>query len=67
MNRRKEEVKINGQRKVVTRMLALRPDQIEALKAASKITGKSMSSIVTDMLTEEMETRKRNGIQGSKT
>lgn len=67
MNRRKEEVKINGQRKVVTRMLALRPDQIEALKAASKITGKSMSSIVTDMLTEEMETRERNGIQGSKT
>ena len=51
---------ITGKRKVVSRNLSLRKEQIDMLKSVSKLSGKSISNIVTDLLQEERQ-RRENG------
>ena len=49
---------IHGKRKVVTKTVLLRSDQIELLKTISTFQGKSISKIVTELLKEEIERSK---------
>ena len=49
---------IYGKRKVVTKTILLRSDQIELLKTISTFQGKSISKIVTELLKEEIERSK---------
>ena len=49
---------IHGKRKVVTKTVLLRSDQIEPLKTISTFQGKSISKIVTELLKEEIERSK---------
>ena len=49
---------IHGERKVVTKTVLLRSDQIELLKTISTFQGKSISKIVTELLKEEIERSK---------
>lgn len=51
------ELKVPGKRKVVSRNLSLRKEQIDMLKSVSKFSGKSISNIVTDLLQNEREKR----------
>lgn len=46
---------IHGKRKVVTKTICLRDDQIELLRNISKFQGKSISKVVTELLREEMD------------
>lgn len=48
---------VPGKRKVVSRNLSLRKEQIDMLKSVSKFSGKSISNIVTDLLQNEREKR----------
>ena len=54
------ELNVPGKRKVVSRNLSLRKEQIDMLKSVSKFSGKSISNIVTDLLQEERQ-RRENG------
>ena len=54
------ELNVPGKRKVVSRNLSLRKEQIDMLKSVSKFSGKSISNIVTDLLQEEKQ-RRENG------
>lgn len=54
------ELNVPGKRKVVSRNLSLRKEQIDMLKFVSKFSGKSISNIVTDLLQEERQ-RRENG------
>ena len=47
------ELNVPGKRKVVSRNLSLRKEQIDMLKSVSKFSGKSISNIVTDLLQNE--------------
>ena len=49
------ELNVPGKRKVVSRNLSLRKEQIDMLKSVSKFSGKS--NIVTDLLQNEREKR----------
>ena len=49
---------IHGKRKVITKTVLLRSDQIELLKTISTFQGKSISKIVTELLKEEIERSK---------
>ena len=51
------ELNVPGKRKVVSRNLSLRKEQIDMLKSVSKFSGKSISNIVTDLLQNEREKR----------
>lgn len=51
------ELNVPGKRKVVSRNLSLRKEQIDMLKSVSKFSGKSISNIVTDLLQSEREKR----------
>lgn len=51
------ELNVPGKRKVVSRNLSLRKEQIDMLKSVSKFSGKSISNIVTDLLQNEIEKR----------
>ena len=51
------ELNVLGKRKVVSRNLSLRKEQIDMLKSVSKFSGKSISNIVTDLLQNEREKR----------
>ena len=50
---------IHGKRKVVTKTVLLRNDQIELLKTISAFQGKSISKIITTLLREQMERDKK--------
>ena len=50
---------IHGKRKVVTKTVLLRSDQIELLKTISAFQGKSISKIITALLREQMERDKK--------
>ena len=54
------DLNVPGKRKVVSRNLSLRKEQIDTLKSVSKFSGKSISNIVTDLLQEERQ-RRENG------
>ena len=54
------ELNVPGKRKVVSRNLSLRKEQIDMLKSVSKFSSKSISNIVTDLLQEERQ-RRENG------
>lgn len=45
---------IHGKRKVVTKTILLRSDQIELLKTISAFQGRSISKIITELLREQM-------------
>ena len=45
---------IHGKRKVVTKTILLRSDQIELLKTISAFQGISISKIITELLREQM-------------
>ena len=51
---------IHGKRKVVTKTVLLRIDQIELLKTISTFQGKSISKIDTELIKEEIERRKKD-------
>lgn len=51
------ELNVPRKRKVVSRNLSLRKEQIDMLKSVSKFSGKSISNIVTDLLQNEREKR----------
>ena len=51
------ELNVPEKRKVVSRNLSLRKEQIDMLKSVSKFSGKSISNIVTDLLQNEREKR----------
>lgn len=51
------KLNVPGKRKVVSRNLSLRKEQIDMLKSVSKFSGKSISNIVTDLLQNEREKR----------
>ena len=51
---------IHGKRKVVTKTVLLRKDQIDLLNILSTFQNKSKSKIITELLREEM---KKDGIQ----
>ena len=50
---------IHGKRKVVTKTVLRRSDQIELLKTISAFQGKSISKIITALLREQMERDKK--------
>ena len=50
---------IHGKRKVVTKTILLRSDQIELLKTISAFQGRSISKIITELLREQMEKDKK--------
>ena len=54
------DLNVPGKRKVVSRNLSLRKEQIDMLKSVSKFSDKSISNIVTDLLQEERQ-RRENG------
>ena len=45
---------IHAKRKVVTKTILLRSDQIELLKTISAFQGRSISKIITELLREQM-------------
>ena len=51
------DLNVPGKRKVVSRNLSLRKEQIDMIKSVSKFYGKSISNIVTDLLQNEREKR----------
>ena len=51
------DLNVPGKRKVVSRNLSLRKEQIDMLKSVSKFSGKIISNIVTDLLQNEREKR----------
>ena len=54
---RRGELVVPGKRKVVSRSLCLRKEQMDMLRNVSKFYGKSISSVVTDLLEEERKRR----------
>ena len=58
------ELNVPGKRKVVSRNLSLRKEQIDMLKSVSKFSGKSISNIVTDLLQNEREKREKQSGAG---
>lgn len=53
MTGKRGDLNIPGKRKVVSRPLSLRKEQMDMLRNVAKFSGKSISSVVTELLEEE--------------